>query len=1778
VKAERATSRGVAPRPRGDAASAWLRLSAAADLLGISAATLRRWTDAGDVPAYRGQGGQRRYRREDIDRLAAAQQGGVVRSPVQGEHGVRPPVVLRVDEAALDATLQELSREAWRISRAGEVRAYVLEEGLLRERRRLRDGKTTGVHSAHPIDGSIWVREALLTRTPTQSGSRPGRDGSAGPGSDEVPPAGWSAAFPLIVRGVPAAMLEVRGVKKDSWPVLRAPLHEAVRRAATRLRRQAPPATRSLGLSTVTAAAMRLGAECSADAFCRAAAVELTLLTGCECCDIYRRAADGWNLVASLDSGGFDADWAGVSFHGDEFPLCAGALDAGKALVVASLDDPRLSAHERDDLARHGHACELWLPLVVGGDIVGALDLLDDVPRDFSECRDAVEACACVVAGFLDHALLEEKLEERNALLRDLVALGAESAAATDPTRLLTTVAQRLLEVLEATYCEIATIDDRGEMERLVSAGADPLREPGLDDAQSRELAGVRRTCVEEQRVVVVDDADDPLLSPADKTLFAAHGFTAQVCLPLLAGDDVIGVLDIFCARPQDLARSADFLRAVGQQLGQAWENARLRSELRCRNDELRMLVDAAIEFGSSLEYEEVLRKVARQVISSTGLPMCDIYWLEGDEIVLLLSEGTAQGSFGGLRYRLSEYPVLERVVRNGETVVIPDVLASPECSDAERRDADLWGYCSSVDVPLMAHGEVVGVLELLGDHPEEMRHRDFAVGLTHVAGQAVANARLHAEIQKRDRLRGVLLEISRSVNSTLDYDELMDVIAAQAAHALAASESMIYEWDRSRDEIVARAYWGDDPTGWGGRGARYPLDEHPDDREMLENGRTLCEYISDPDLHPCARESMERNNELSCLTVPLRAGGEVMGQLLLVESRHERHWTDTDIEIASLVADQAASAIRNAALYAQRDLDRRRLASLLEASKAVASALGLEEALSVVGKRAQETLNVGRFTTYEYDRRTDELVLRSHRGVERPGFDVGLRVPMSDRPSDRLVMNAGVPRQDSLSDPTTHPQCRASLEEWGEKSMLSVPLRRGGEMLGIMFLSEMDAERRFGAHEVELARALGDLAATAIHSARLQTGQRRNVRRTELLNEAARRMALSLDGQQIVSDGTAVLAEAVPFDLAIVVRLGADGEVSGVYAGDGRQSEPADAWRLPDELTAAMLEGVPVALPSGQLAPLGLDAFECAATAVTAVGLLGGGRLNGVLCLCGAEMEEPPPEHGELLVSFASHLSLALNNAALYEDIRRMHVANLGSLTSTLMAKDYYTVGHAGRVAAYAVMLARELGVPRDRLEALEEVAYLHDIGKIAVSDRVLLKPGRLTDQEWQLMRQHAGLSADILAPIFDDELVAAVRHHHERFDGGGYPDGLSDVQIPLLARILTVADSYDAMSSQRSYRRALPFAECLDELRACSGKQFDPPIVDAFVRVLERLRHLREIATAAAAAAALGIDAVVNARVRASGDEQSPDYARIAAVMKASMAAHPPVVSMNTNVRSGHNKVAAVVDVELHEDLWAPIGSELYAEDAELAVYEGRRLESVAVAVDEWGLWIAGYAPIVAASGEVAASVCASIPALEEQQASGRASAASQTFSSVLRGAVGRMSRSEVEAITDPLTGLYNHRYFHERLKELQDQSVSRRAPVSLLFCDLDRFKHVNDRRGHLAGDRALRRTAQVLQDAVRGADVAARYGGDEFALLLVETAADAARTVAERVRAGVAAEMTRAGYPGLTVSIGVATCPGDASLPQMLVELADRAMYEAKRRGRDTVVTASSQRSGG
>ncbi len=188
------------------------------------------------------------------------------------------------------------------------------------------------------------------------------------------------------------------------------------------------------------------------------------------------------------------------------------------------------------------------------------------------------------------------------------------------------------------------------------------------------------------------------------------------------------------------------------------------------------------------------------------------------------------------------------------------------------------------------------------------------------------------------------------------------------------------------------------------------------------------------------------------------------------------------------------------------------------------------------------------------------------------------------------------------------------------------------------------------------------------------------------------------------------------------------------------------------------------------------------------------------------------------------------------YEKLKAANRQALFGLAEAIEAKDPYTKGHCGRVAAYSLVLAKEAGYPTDGLETLEFGAFLHDIGKIGIKDAVLLKPGPLDDAEWTHMREHPVKGFEIASKIeMLKPIIGAVRNHHERWDGSGYPDKMKGEEIPIAARIVAIADAFDAMATDRPYKAALSLEECESILRKTAGKMYDPELIEVFVS-----RHL--------------------------------------------------------------------------------------------------------------------------------------------------------------------------------------------------------------------------------------------------------------------------------------------------------------------------------------------------
>jgi diguanylate cyclase (GGDEF)-like protein len=530
-------------------------------------------------------------------------------------------------------------------------------------------------------------------------------------------------------------------------------------------------------------------------------------------------------------------------------------------------------------------------------------------------------------------------------------------------------------------------------------------------------------------------------------------------------------------------------------------------------------------------------------------------------------------------------------------------------------------------------------------------------------------------------------------------------------------------------------------------------------------------------------------------------------------------------------------------------------------------------------------------------------------------------------------------------------------------------------------------------------------------------------------------------------------------------------------------------------------------------------------------------------------------------------------------------------SLAVALEARDGYTGGHSDEVQRLATAVASRLGLPADEIDEIRTVALLHDIGKIGIPDSILHKPARLTADELAIMREHPVIGERILSPLPGFSTVAtAVRHEHERWDGAGYPDGLAGDAIPLASRVVLACDAWHALVSDRPYRKALPFEDAIAEVERCSGTQFDPDVVEAMlICVREPLtcpdeddsehgagpaesRHELElralITVAAAVAAAHALDDVIEIaaeearRALGAGSlsisrlEREPGHLRTlinVGELAPGEERHPTdelyplgdfprLVSLLEN---GQPHLAAVDDPECD------------ASERELL----RALNKVsAVAV-----------PIVFGDGVWGELYASRGPS--ENPFSEREVRFLQTISGQIGAAIGRaelFSGIAELAFEDSLTGLANRRALDERLEAAVAAAVADGHDMSLVLCDLDNLKDVNDSLGHQAGDEALVRAARVLDDKLGAGSggLVARIGGDEFCIVLERTSADEARELTEAAME----ELADSGESTLTLSCGIASVRGGGgSRPADLIRAADAAQYTAKRTGRRRVCIA-------
>jgi len=369
-----------------------------------------------------------------------------------------------------------------------------------------------------------------------------------------------------------------------------------------------------------------------------------------------------------------------------------------------------------------------------------------------------------------------------------------------------------------------------------------------------------------------------------------------------------------------------------------------------------------------------------------------------------------------------------------------------------------------------------------------------------------------------------IVLDVGTTLAASLDPDEVVQAIARQVGEALDVQWCDINEYDPAARTITYAAVWAEElrDEDLEYLGTVVSLDDRPERDAVIRKGSLLETYVDDPDLDDLERAVMIEYDEKAVMEVPLVFGGETIGILGVVESRRDRRFTEEEKELLRLLGGPAATAIGNARLYRAQQEQARRLAALLDASRALAASVDLEEVLSVVARVAADVADVAYSTVYEYQPRHDALVYRAVHSRRRETHNVaddplGTAYPLAEWPGERSILDSETVVLEHVSDGGLAEDRRATMEAWGQRSCMSLPLRAAGETQGILRLTTVEAERRFAAAELELLEALAEVASAAIHNARLFRAQGEESERLLELFEVSRRLTSAYDRGAVV-------------------------------------------------------------------------------------------------------------------------------------------------------------------------------------------------------------------------------------------------------------------------------------------------------------------------------------------------------------------------------------------------------------------------------------------------------------------------------------------------------------------------------------------------------------------------------------------------------------------------------------------------------------------------------------
>ena len=907
--------------------------------------------------------------------------------------------------------------------------------------------------------------------------------------------------------------------------------------------------------------------------------------------------------------------------------------------------------------------------------------------------------------------------------------------------------------------------------------------------------------------------------------------------VPILFNDNLTGLLAVWRTGKGEefIPAELEFTSRLAQQAAFALENARLYEAEFKRREQAEILREVTAQLSTTLDINVLYQIILDSLSQLIPHDSASIFLEHGhDEMEIVAVRGFPNPSeiIGKKFYKTEKW---HELALNRSALVMPDAQADPRFEKWEQ-SGHIRGW---MGIPMISQEKVVGFINLDSRKVNAFTERDATLIQTFANSAAVViqNAKLFAAQREQFEREASILNLMRAAASSLDLTQVLHTILGQLIKLLKADSGSIQLLEHDRLRVAAAI--GFDARLFTENGTvslkDFPLNEHA----IASQEAILVDDVTQDNRY-IRIKGLDITR--SFLLIPLISKGISIGLITLDHAR-PGYFKNRDVEISIAIADNASIAITNARLYDETQRRLKELEIINRVSTSLRMAQSLDEMLPILLDETLDLVGTRHGSIWLYDHSSNMLKQQISSGAES-----GLKYT-SIPPTQGIVGRTFTSGKMYLStelkqDPLLFEENRESVTPG--LAGICIPIQSTAGPVGVLIIS-VETGRQIH-EEINLLIILAEITGNAIHRSQLYEQSQRQVRRLTTLRDIDAAIASSFDLRltlNILMDQTLSHLGVDAVDIALYHP---DIQSISYLIGSGfRTTSPTrPQMRIGEGLAGQVivrqqtfhvidLQNAPETRNEVLIKREGF---------VTYIGipLIIKGQIKGVFEIFHRSSVSPTPDWMDFLHTLASQAAIAIDNSHLFENLQRSNQELMQAYDTTLEGwaralelRDRETEGHTRRVTELTLRLAKYMDVKDSELINIRRGVLLHDIGKMGVPDIILKKSGPLSDSEWAEMRQHPVYAYNLLAPIeYLRDAMDIPYCHHEHWDGSGYTRGLKGTQIPLAARIFSVVDIWDALLSDRTYRKAWPRDKVIEYLKEISGKHVDPTVLEVFLKMI--------------------------------------------------------------------------------------------------------------------------------------------------------------------------------------------------------------------------------------------------------------------------------------------------------------------------------------------------------